>query len=55
MEIIKGNKVFIVTEWQNVWHVKRVGMPLDVAYNVDKALAPDAEALRDYVLTNDAF
>ena len=55
MIIEKGEKVYTVTESGSKWTVKTGSGKLSVVFDVSKELCETAEALREYVLTENTF
>ena len=55
MVIKKNEKVYTVTENKSTWTVKADSGKLSVAFSVSKELCKTSEALKEYVLSEEAF
>lgn len=53
MIILKGEKEYTATETKGGWTVTRTVGGVKVSYTVPKEAAPDAEALKAYIVEND--
>ncbi len=55
MKLTKGEKIYLINEYDNKWTVKTENGKLTVCVDVLKELCKTETELREYILANDLF
>lgn len=55
MIIEKNDKAYVVTEKDKKWIVKLKKEKLEVSFEISRDICSTAEAVKEYLLTNDEF